>query len=188
MGRSRLSGKVGAALDPCGGIQVSFELADGEEREIVFILGAGQDANDAGTWCIASGDLLPRAARSKRYGSTGTIPSAQSIWKRPTNPSTYWPTAGFCIRRSRAVFGGGAVTTSRGRLRFPRPVAGRDGAYPTQSHASCASTCSAARPASFLKEMSSIGGIRPQAGACAHTARMIFSGCHCDVPLCFDHR
>jgi Cellobiose phosphorylase len=47
MGRSRLSGKVGAALDPCGGIQVAFELVDGEEREIVFILGAGQDANDA---------------------------------------------------------------------------------------------------------------------------------------------
>jgi cellobiose phosphorylase len=47
MGRSRLSGKVGAALDSCGAIQVSFELADGEEREIVFTLGAGQDADDA---------------------------------------------------------------------------------------------------------------------------------------------
>jgi cyclic beta-1,2-glucan synthetase len=48
MARSRLSGRVGAALDPCGAIQVIFELADGEEREIVFTLGAGQDANDAG--------------------------------------------------------------------------------------------------------------------------------------------
>jgi cyclic beta-1,2-glucan synthetase len=47
MGRSRLSGKVGAALDSCGAIQVSFELADGGEREIVFTLGAGQDADDA---------------------------------------------------------------------------------------------------------------------------------------------
>ena len=48
MARSQLSGRVGAALDPCGAIQVAFELADGEEREIVFTLGAGQDADDAG--------------------------------------------------------------------------------------------------------------------------------------------
>ena len=47
MGRSRLSGKVGAALDPCAAIQVPFELADGQEREIVFMLGIGQDADDA---------------------------------------------------------------------------------------------------------------------------------------------
>ncbi len=47
MKRSRLSGRVGTALDPCGAIQVAFELADGEEREIVFTLGAGQDADDA---------------------------------------------------------------------------------------------------------------------------------------------
>jgi cellobiose phosphorylase len=47
MGRSRLSGKVGAALDPCAAIQVPFDLADGQEREIVFMLGVGQDAGDA---------------------------------------------------------------------------------------------------------------------------------------------
>jgi cyclic beta-1,2-glucan synthetase len=48
MVRLGLSGKVGAALDPCGAIQVVFVLADGEEREIVFTLGAGQDSADAG--------------------------------------------------------------------------------------------------------------------------------------------
>ncbi len=47
MTRSRLSGKVGAALDPCAAIQVPFELADGQEREIIFRLGVGRDANDA---------------------------------------------------------------------------------------------------------------------------------------------
>jgi len=47
MTRSRLSGRVGAALDPCGAIQVAFDLEDGEEREIVFTLGAGQNADDA---------------------------------------------------------------------------------------------------------------------------------------------
>jgi len=47
MTRSRLSGKVGAALDPCAAIQVPFELADGQEREIIFTLGVGRDTDDA---------------------------------------------------------------------------------------------------------------------------------------------
>jgi cyclic beta-1,2-glucan synthetase len=40
MTRARLSNKVGAGLDPCAAIQVPFELADGQEREITFRLGA----------------------------------------------------------------------------------------------------------------------------------------------------
>ena len=48
MNRVRLSGKTGAALDPCAAIQVSFELAEGQAKEIVFRLGAGRDAADAG--------------------------------------------------------------------------------------------------------------------------------------------
>ncbi len=47
MNRARLSGKVGVALDPCAAIQVSFELADGQEREIIFRLGlAGRRGTD----------------------------------------------------------------------------------------------------------------------------------------------
>jgi len=47
MTRTRLSGKVGAALDPCAALQVSFDLADRQEREIIFTLGVGQDADEA---------------------------------------------------------------------------------------------------------------------------------------------
>jgi cyclic beta-1,2-glucan synthetase len=47
MTRSRLSNKVGAALDPCAAIQVAFELADGEAREFIFRLGAGRNSDDA---------------------------------------------------------------------------------------------------------------------------------------------
>lgn len=43
MTRARLSGRVGAALDPCGAIQIALDLAPGEEREIIFRLGAGHD-------------------------------------------------------------------------------------------------------------------------------------------------
>jgi cellobiose phosphorylase len=42
-----LSGIVGAALDPCAGIRLPFELADGQTREIVFRLGAGGSAEQA---------------------------------------------------------------------------------------------------------------------------------------------
>ena len=47
MRRVRLSGKVGVALDPCAAIQVPFELAPGEEKTIIFRLGAGRDMNNA---------------------------------------------------------------------------------------------------------------------------------------------
>jgi cellobiose phosphorylase len=46
MSSSRLSGRVGAALDPCATIQVPFELADGQEREITFRLGAARNGDD----------------------------------------------------------------------------------------------------------------------------------------------
>ncbi len=47
MGRSRLSGKVGAGLDPCGAIQFPIELAAGQERDCTFRLGVGKDIDDA---------------------------------------------------------------------------------------------------------------------------------------------
>jgi len=47
MRRKRLSGKTGAGLDPCAAIQTQIELADGQEREIVFVFGAAKDSNEA---------------------------------------------------------------------------------------------------------------------------------------------
>ncbi len=46
MKRTRLSGKVGAGLDPCGAMQVVFELADGQERETRFRLGFAQNKDE----------------------------------------------------------------------------------------------------------------------------------------------
>jgi cellobiose phosphorylase len=47
MSRTMLSGKTGTAMDPCAAIQVGFALEVGEEREIIFKLGVGTDAEDA---------------------------------------------------------------------------------------------------------------------------------------------
>jgi cellobiose phosphorylase len=42
--RARLAGKVGAGLDPCGVVQIAFDLPDGQEREVSFRLGVGRSA------------------------------------------------------------------------------------------------------------------------------------------------
>src|SRR6266496_6408894 len=45
--RSRLSGKTGAGLDPCAAIQITFDLAEEQQRESVFRLGAASSADAA---------------------------------------------------------------------------------------------------------------------------------------------
>ena len=73
MTRTRLSGKVGAALDPCAAIQVSFDLAAGQEREIVFRLGVGRDADDA------------RNLVNRFRGSTAARGALDVVWQHWTH-------------------------------------------------------------------------------------------------------
>jgi cellobiose phosphorylase len=46
LARERLSGKVGAGLDPCGALQTTIDLAPGAEQEICFRLGAGRSLTE----------------------------------------------------------------------------------------------------------------------------------------------
>ena len=73
LSRARLSGRVGAALDPCGAIMIPVELADGAEREIVFTLGLGQDAEEARA--LVARCRAPAAARSARE-------AVERFWKK----------------------------------------------------------------------------------------------------------
>lgn len=47
MRRKRLSGRTGASMDPCAAIQTRIELAPGQDREIVFVFGAADHADEA---------------------------------------------------------------------------------------------------------------------------------------------
>jgi cyclic beta-1,2-glucan synthetase len=47
LAQPKLSGRVGAALDPCAALRVAFELAPGLERVVIFRLGAGKTADEA---------------------------------------------------------------------------------------------------------------------------------------------
>jgi cyclic beta-1,2-glucan synthetase len=67
--RSTLSGRVGAGLDPCGAIQVAFALEAGQEREIVFVLGAGREHEEA------------TAALRHARRATGARDSLEAVWQ-----------------------------------------------------------------------------------------------------------
>ena len=71
--RARLSGKAGAGLDPCGAMQVAFDLADGQERETSFRLGAGRSIAEVH-------DLIFRFRRAD--ASRVALSAVHEFWNR----------------------------------------------------------------------------------------------------------
>ncbi len=75
MGRTHLSGRLGCGLDPCAAIQVAFELAPGEEREITFRLGLGGTAD--------GDDAHPGAHQlARRFrGADTALRTLEAVWQ-----------------------------------------------------------------------------------------------------------
>ena len=71
--RARLSGKVGAGLDPCGALQVAFDLGEGQQREITFRLGVGRSASDVQ-------GLIQRFRRAE--ANRTTLDAVHEFWNR----------------------------------------------------------------------------------------------------------
>ena len=71
--RARLSGKTGAGMDACGAVQVAFDLAAGQEREIVFRLGVGRSAAEVQS-------LIQRFRRAG--ASHAALEGVWEYWKR----------------------------------------------------------------------------------------------------------
>ncbi len=72
MRRTRLSGRTGTGLDPCGAIQVVIDLAPGQSREIVFRLGMGRSTDEA--------DELVRRHRGSA-AAAATLAAVQEHWR-----------------------------------------------------------------------------------------------------------
>jgi cellobiose phosphorylase len=62
LGRTTLSGRSGAALDPCAALQTVVDLAPGEEQELVFMLGVGGRRNLDATGMVQRHSGLAAAA------------------------------------------------------------------------------------------------------------------------------
>ncbi|MGE5742155.1 MAG: GH36-type glycosyl hydrolase domain-containing protein, partial [Candidatus Aminicenantes bacterium RBG_16_66_30] len=70
MRRSGLSGRTGAGLDPCAALSVVIELSEGEEKEVVFLLGASRGEEEA-------------QRLVKTYGGAASArQSLQAVWDR----------------------------------------------------------------------------------------------------------
>jgi cyclic beta-1,2-glucan synthetase len=69
MSQARLSGFTGACIDPCAALQVPFELGPGQENELVFLIGAGNDLHEAH-------QLVRRFG-----GNTGARSALEGVWE-----------------------------------------------------------------------------------------------------------
>ncbi len=70
LARAGLSGSLGAALDPCAALQVAFELAPGEQKELVFMLGTADGAVS---------DLVERCRGS--LGARAALEQVHAYWE-----------------------------------------------------------------------------------------------------------
>ena len=71
--RTRLSGKTGAGLDPCGAVQVTLDLPAGQQRETSFRLGVGRS--------VAEVQTLIRRFRPAE-ASRGALEGVWQYWNR----------------------------------------------------------------------------------------------------------
>ena len=179
MTRSRLSGKIGAGLDPCAAMQAS--VRPGARGRASGGLHAGRRRQCGGG--PASGRPLPRRRRPPTRRSEGVW----QYWKHTLGAvNVETPDASLNVLAngwllyqtlSCRLWARSGYYQSRRRLRLPRSVAGRDGADPLPSRACCANICCSARRASSAKATYSTGGTRPKAAGCAPTVRTTISGC-----------
>ena len=164
---------------PARAIQVPFELADGQEREIIFRLGVGRDADDARNWCIASAASAAARERARSSVATTGTHTLGAVHVETPDPSLNVLANGWLVYQTLAcrLWARSGFYQSGGAFGFRDQLQDVDGADPRRAASCCASTFLRCAAVSSRKAMCSIGGIPRRAAACARTVRTIISGC-----------
>ena len=173
----RLSGKVGAGLDPCAALQTTIELRAGGRAEIVFFLGEAATTEEA------------RALITRYRGADldGTLQTVMKHWDdvlgalQVTTPDRamnimlnrwlLYQTLVCRVWSRSAFYQAGGAYGFRDQLQDVMALTVRATAM---WHAR--RYCGPPHDSS-LRAMSSTGGIRPPDGACGPVSPMIFYGC-----------
>ena len=125
MGKAKLSGRVGAGQDACGVLQSMMDLADTEERVLVFRLGAGKDmysALETVKKCRGARTALQSLERIREFWKT----TLSAIRMSTPDQSINFLFNGWLNYQTIAsrIWGRSGFYQSGGAFGFPRSVAG----------------------------------------------------------------
>jgi cyclic beta-1,2-glucan synthetase len=70
--RKKLSGRVGAGMDPCAALQIKFDLLDGAEKEILFQIGNEENS-------VAANTLMQKFTDNETVA--GSLTTVKEFWK-----------------------------------------------------------------------------------------------------------
>ena len=182
--RVQLSGKTGAGFDPCAALQAPVELEPGQEREIAFILGVGQNLDHAR-------DLVRQFQNLQSCHEE--LQKVWDFWKQTLGvvqvetpePALNLLANGWLLYQtiSCRLVGAHGILSIRRRVRFSRSASGCHDARP-HTAGIVARTTAPRRRAPISRRRRAALVASADRSRCAHAFfRRLFVAALCDLPL-----